>query len=211
MNLHQLPELYRVTARLSTRVAAEIYRAHGFETIATLPGGKHCVDETLDKTPACMGDEYWEKTSDANVALITGLNFWVLDVDGAVGKESLKWLGQQGVTWNTFRVLTPRGIHYYFERPTYQEIPTSVRIMPGIDVRGTDGIIMAPPSRIGLALASSYLSEDGYGIMAAPPALYNLVRLAGDDPHQTAGSPADYRGEEKKRGVVRDGAFQGNL
>lgn len=50
----------------------------------------------------------------------------------------------------TATVKTSKGHHYYFRYPSYLEpeevVPTKARFLPGVDVRGDGGMVVAPPS-----------------------------------------------------------------
>jgi hypothetical protein len=66
----------------------------------------------------------------------------VLDLDGEEGEASLNSLGHLPVTP---KVRTGRGHHLYFKHPgTFVGNP--VNTMPGLDVRGDGGYVVAPPS-----------------------------------------------------------------
>ena len=66
----------------------------------------------------------------------------VLDIDGDVGMENLTRLG---TIPSTPTVKTSRGHHYYFKRPEFRIVNKSA-LLPGIDIRGDGGMIVAPPS-----------------------------------------------------------------
>jgi len=66
----------------------------------------------------------------------------VLDVDGEEGKASLSQLGELP---KTPCVRTSKGHHYYFRHPGGR-IGNSVGLLPGLDIRGDGGYVIAPPS-----------------------------------------------------------------
>src|SRR5262245_32200618 len=79
-----------------------------------------------------------------NVGIVTGRisGIVVLDVDGEEGEASLSTLGALPITP---RVVTGRGRHLYFKHPgTFVGNP--VNRLPGLDVRGDGGYVVAPPS-----------------------------------------------------------------
>ena len=92
---------------------------------------------------------WWTRRPLAHVAIATGAEsgLVVIDLDRKPGKDgvaSLKALGKVPAT------LTARtgsgGLHLYFRHPGGC-VPNSVgKLGPGIDVRGDDGYVIAPPS-----------------------------------------------------------------
>jgi hypothetical protein len=96
-------------------------------------------EATTDQTKIL---EWWLDTPDANIGLLTGVEFDVLDVDGPAGRDSMAELvpGYQhpGPVGST-----GKGWHLLF-------LPTgarnAARKMPGLDFRGQSGYIVAPPS-----------------------------------------------------------------
>jgi hypothetical protein len=100
---------------------------------------------TLDKW---FGDTF----KGHNVAVATGQGLMVLDVDtknGRGGQESLDLLDAMGLP-PSYRVKTPSGgVHIYLKAD--EPISNSVDALegfPGIDVRGENGYVAAPPSLI---------------------------------------------------------------
>lgn len=93
--------------------------------------------------------EWFKKWPCANVGIVTGSvsGIAIIDLDGPEGlKEALRL----GLTSSTIS-LTGNGKHLWYKYPEQSLNPTllvqnSVRIYPGIDVRGDGGYIVAPPS-----------------------------------------------------------------
>lgn len=115
------------------------------------------TDATTD--PAQI-DAWWGKWPAANIGLVTGHAYDVIDVDGLPGVESFAQLRHatcppgccdvatcegDGVTVPaTYGVaVTPRGRHLYLAA-TGNGNTTSV--LPGVDYRGVGGYVVAPPS-----------------------------------------------------------------
>jgi putative DNA primase/helicase len=93
----------------------------------------------------------WGRQGPFNVAIATGsgAGFFVVDLDPKIGigvDDCLAALESQvGKLPPTYTVHTPSGgIHLYFS--SKQRIRCFVAILPGVDVRGDGGYVVAPPS-----------------------------------------------------------------
>lgn len=69
---------------------------------------------------------------------------FVLDVDGAEGAASLADLPRLP---ETVEATTGRGHHIYLRMPDVDVRNSAGKVGPGLDVRGTGGYVIAPPSR----------------------------------------------------------------
>lgn len=99
---------------------------------------------------------WWTRHPDSNIGLPTGLAFDVIDIDIPDGPQSLAYILNSTVDKATGRGLLPDahgvvatasgGAHYY-------TLPkgggNKAAIMPGIDIRGAGGYVVAPPSTLG--------------------------------------------------------------
>jgi hypothetical protein len=83
---------------------------------------------------------WWRAWPDANIGIATGGALVVLDVDGVSGRDSLR--GR--ILLPTPTVATGNGWHAYYR--TAAPLPSRVALLPGVDVRGTGGYVVAPPS-----------------------------------------------------------------
>jgi hypothetical protein len=116
---------------------------------AKIPATAHgCKEATGDPRQICA---WWQRHADANLAIATGpaSGIVVLDVDPPHhGDESLQALeARYGSLPETPQVLTGYGFQFYFRQPVRIEIPcSSGALAAGIDVRGTGGYVLAPPS-----------------------------------------------------------------
>jgi putative DNA primase/helicase len=92
---------------------------------------------------------WWNRWPDANIGIATGRwsNIFVLDVDGDVGKTSLKELkAKHGRLPKTVTVRTGKGRHLYF-RCGDARVGNSVgHLGKSIDVRGDGGYVVAAGS-----------------------------------------------------------------
>lgn len=99
-------------------------------------------------------EEWWEDWPDANIGILTGAasGIFVLDVDVKPDKDGEASLAalekEQGPLPPTVMAHTgSRGRHLFFKYPQRGEIGNSVsRIGPGLDIRGDNGYVVAPPS-----------------------------------------------------------------
>lgn len=96
---------------------------------------------------------WWEKWPNANIGLATGIrnNLLVIDLDvdedkGINGYETLKdWQKDHGSLPDTWISITGRGgYHWIFK--TNEHFGNRVGLLEGIDIRGDNGYIVAPPS-----------------------------------------------------------------
>ena len=93
--------------------------------------------------------------SSYNIGIATGSvsNCFVLDIDGEQGCETLvQIIAQHDALPSTPTVKTGKGQHYYFRYPAGYEVRNLAgrsvhgEFLPGIDVRGDGGYVVAPPS-----------------------------------------------------------------
>jgi hypothetical protein len=102
--------------------------------------------------------EAWKRHPAANIGVATGSasGFWVLDVDGHLGMESLgRLIRAFGSIPRTFVVRTGKGLHYYFALPSGVVVrnragticlPGSSTPLSGLDDRGEGGYVVGPGS-----------------------------------------------------------------
>lgn len=122
-------------------------RSHGKEPLTK----NGCKDATKDLT---MIKTWWERYPDANIGIATGqisngLIVIDLDVDeekGVNGVDSLdEWESENGCFPQSWQTITGRGgNHLLFT--TDRRVKNKVGCLPGVDVRGDGGYIVAPPS-----------------------------------------------------------------
>lgn len=131
--------------------AAVYYRSLGLAPIPLQPRSKAPLESNWERFSAELPSEetvagWWARRPHANIGLVTGRasNIFVLDVDGLAGKQSLEGRPIP---------LTPRsrtgsgGEHIFFRYPAQvDEIPNRVGFLPGLDIRGGRGQVVAPPS-----------------------------------------------------------------
>jgi hypothetical protein len=103
------------------------------------------------------------------IGLCTGHAFFVVDVDGEDGKRSLiRALGEDEMP-QTPTAKTRNGMHFYFALPRC-EVKNRTGLLPGIDIRGTGGYVVAPPSPHPDGGSYSWLIDYRSAPLAVPPA-----------------------------------------
>ena len=123
---------------------------------------------------------WWNKWPDANIGIATGARsaIFVLDVDGAVGKASLKVLqADHEQLPKTVSVETGKGRHLYFRDGT--RVGNSVgRLGEGIDVRGDGGYVVGAGSIHVSGSTYTFVDErapDEIEVALAPQWLLDLI------------------------------------
>ena len=124
---------------------------------------------------------WWNKWPDANIGIATGARsgIFVLDVDGAVGKASLKVLqAEHEQLPKTVTVETGKGRHLYF-RCDGARVGNSVgKLGEGIDVRGDGGYVVGAGSIHVSGSTYTFVDERGpdeIEVAQAPQWLLDLV------------------------------------
>ena len=101
-----------------------------------IPHQHKCADRSVVQ-------HWWTKRPQLNIGVVTGAvsNLVVLDVDGEKGRASAKGLHLPP----TPTTKTGKGFHYYYHHPGFA-VSNAVELLPGIDLRGDGGYVVAPPS-----------------------------------------------------------------
>lgn len=101
-------------------------------------------------TDQSLISRWWHQTPQANVGIATGKKsgIFVLDVDPEKGgRESYEDLvlkyGRFPDTWQ--QITGSKGFHLFFRYPAFP-VHNAAGILPGIDIRGDGGQVVAPPS-----------------------------------------------------------------
>ena len=164
--------------------AAERYFMAGFKIVDLHPSTKMACGHDKNGIAIEARPTMWQCDATLNLGLKTGEDFWVLDVDGDVGQKALTWLewaiGSRGLERAHHVVQTGKGIHIYFAKEPELYIPTCTRLMPGIDVLGQDGMVVAPPSIHENGKSYRFVEPTDYryaGALPAPEKLVQLVQL----------------------------------
>jgi hypothetical protein len=164
--------------------AALELNAKGWAIFPCQPRGKTpatargCLDAVAND-PARI-NTWWGIFPDLNIGVATGAvsGFFVLDIDGDNGEASLRKLEEErGKLTATIEAITGKGRHCYFRMGKHGDVRNSAgQIAPGLDIRGSGGYVLAPPSvhPNGRAYAWSVDSADEFA--DAPEWLHDLIR-----------------------------------
>jgi len=135
--------------------------------------------------------QWWDQWPDANVGLVCGLSFFVLDVDGDEGRASLADLeAKHGQLPVTVTVETPgkkgkgKGIHIYLKAPDGVGVrQRKLSAYPGLETRANKngeagepgGYVLTPPSYHPDGGQYEWLDEIGTTIAVAPQWLIDII------------------------------------
>lgn len=146
---------------------------------------------------------WWEAEPEANVGLVTGIHFDVLDVDGPDALERLQTAGSPGDPDIEGPVVaTPRGWHVYVSC-TGRGNTVNLGGLAGVDWRGRGGYVVAPPSVKADGTSWSWVTGTPLDvgpdtpIVAAPDwvlALFDRKPGFGPTPEGARGTPARHGG-----------------
>jgi hypothetical protein len=159
-------DLLAALGELGCGRAAEAYAALGYPVVpihtvrpgggCTCPAGPSCSQAgkhprlaawpRLASADPGMVRGWWRRWPDANVGLATGRRFDVLDLDGAEGAEALRAVIQRDPLDHPGPVARSGagGWHLLYAPTGYGN---RVKLLAGVDWRGQDGLVVAPPSR----------------------------------------------------------------
>ena len=138
----------------SNRDAALKYALAGFRVLPLIANGKtpngrfapHGVKDATTNPQTIM--DWWNAAPDGNIGIATGNGIVVLDIDVKNGKDGRLAIANKDLT-GAFHVVTPSGgHHYYFKTASPFRNGANVYGMTGVDVRGDNGYVVAPPSQI---------------------------------------------------------------
>lgn len=147
-----------------------------FPVSGKVPRTEHGLkDASTDEAQICG---WWTAWPDAGIGGAVGetCGLWVLDVDGPEGLASLRQLEREhGALPPTRTVRTGGGgLHLWFRMPASgRPVGNRARVKPGIDVRGTGGYVVLPPSPH--PSGQPYRLEDDTAPAEAPLWLIDLV------------------------------------
>ena len=167
------------------------------------PATAHGVkDATID--PGAI-ERWWRQEPNFNIGVATGAvsGIMVVDVDDIDAEAELKKLeDQNGALPATVETVTARGRHLFFKWPERDVRNSAGKIAPGVDVRGTGGYIVAPPSLHPSGKRYCWSVDSADTIATAPEWLLDKIT-----------SPAEVTGPATAPtawcDLIRDGAAKG--
>lgn len=178
-----------------TLTAALEYARHGLRVLPIKPGEKRppmpAWQDAATTNPDRINSWWGGLYAGHGVGIATGQGVFVLDVDisdGKAGDETLRALEDSyGPLTDTVRVITGSGgAHIYYRYPEGTEIRNDAgrKLGPGLDIRGTGGQVVAPPT-LHPTSGQRYAWEDGCGldeieIAEAPEWLLGLLTAQPD-------------------------------
>lgn len=131
--------------------AALEYASSGIPVFPVVPRAKNPIPGNGFYAATTDEDQvgaWWISYPDANIGIPTGAKsgFWVLDVDGPAGVQSLSHLEKQYGKLPATRVYRTGSGGYHYLWAHAPGVRNGVKFVPGLDVRGEGGYIVAPPS-----------------------------------------------------------------
>ena len=158
-------DLLAALRELGCAQAASVYAALGYSVVpmhTAQPGGRcscpdpGCADpgkhprlrgwQRLAAADPVVVGQWWRRWPQANLALMTGRRFDVLDLDGEQGEEALHAVLSIAPAEHPGPVARTGGSGWHL---LYAPIGLGNRVglLAGVDWRGRDGLIVAPPSQ----------------------------------------------------------------
>jgi hypothetical protein len=188
-------DLLGALGELARGRAAEAYAALGYRVVpmhavrgdggCTCQHGTRCADpgkhpclkdwpHAASTTPADVR-RWWQRWPLANVGLVTGTRFDVLDLDGPAGVEALRAAFiQRGPAEHPGPVArTGGGGWHLLYAPT--GLGNRVGLLPGVDWRGRGGVVVAPPSRHASGRAYRWVRPLAIELPSVPDELRRLL------------------------------------
>jgi hypothetical protein len=122
---------------------------------------------------------WWGADPHFNIGLATGTpsGVFAIDIDGIDAEGELHKLeAENGLLPPTVASITGRGRHVLFQMPSGVKIANSAgQVAPGIDVRGTGGYIVAPPSVHPSGRPYAWSVDSGTAFAPAPAWLIHKI------------------------------------
>lgn len=185
-----------VCAVLGLGAAAQRYAGMGYAVLPLAAGGKkpHPMLAGTDGVHQATLDtqqlsRWWKQDPAANIGVATGMRSGLAVVDVDVkhedGRSSLgQFLTGHGLPMPyDVAVLTPSGGWHIWLQAT-RVVPTRLGILPGVDLKGEGGYVVAPPSMLITAIRPGTAEHPGSG--GEVPIPYELVQGC---PHDTPAVP----------------------
>jgi len=190
------------------------------ENIAKHPRTKNGFKDA--STDGGQVSKWWAKYSDANIGLVTGTEsgMFVLDIDVKDGgiyslndiEENYQDLMQdefESVQSTLAAISGSGGLHYYFKYILDSGVKSSAgRLGSGLDIRGDNGYIVAPPSNHPCGNPYQWFGSDTPILNAPSWLVYELLKAEQGQAHEYQ---AKRRAVIKIEGKVHEGQRQKEL
>ncbi len=148
------------------------------------------VDETIVR-------RFWGEQGVYNIGVATGpgSGVWVLDIDGWRERTLSRLEAEHGAMPPTVEAISGAGRHLYFRWPDGAEIRNSQdRVdIPGLDVRGDGGYVLAPPSVHPSGRAYCWSVDSASAFADAPRWLIDLAAKDRGGRAMNAATPGNWR------------------
>lgn len=156
---------------------------HVFPVSGKVPATEHGLHDA--STDEELAELWWANHPERGIGLATGKvsGVWVLDLDGEEGREAFVGIQErEGQIDRTLAAKTGNGVHLYFRMPagTADVRNSASKVGPHIDVRGSGGYVVAPPSPHPSGKTYAWVkgrSPDDVSPAAAPRWLLELVLM----------------------------------
>jgi hypothetical protein len=146
--------------------------------MAKTPACPHgCHDATRD---AGQIREWWRVEPNYNIGIATGRpsGIFVVDIDGPDAEITLRKLEQaSGALPASVEAITGKGRHIYFKMPDADVRNSVGAIGPGLDIRGSGGFVIAPPSVHPSGRKYCWSVDSASAVVAAPDWLIERVSI----------------------------------
>jgi len=140
---------------------------------------------------------WWRQQPHYNIGVATGSvsRIFVLDIDGIDAEAELKKLEtKHGALPATVEAITGKGRHLYFRMPDCALRNSAGKLARGIDVRGTGGYVLVPPSLHPSGRRYAWSVDSANAFAAAPEWLIaKIAEPANGRAASAAVSPAAWR------------------
>ena len=153
-------------------------------------------------TPATaeQGASWWSRRGweGSNIAVVTGRvsGLVVIDIDPRHGGDESVRANPEQFRGCAHQALTGGGgTHYYYTHPLDADISNAVNLLPGVDVRGDGGYVIAPPSSHASGQHYEWEASTDWGLSLEPLSIELLGRIRnyerpfGEDKHATRSLP----------------------
>lgn len=129
------------------------YASQGYAVFPLKPNGKEPLTEHGFKDGTTDPEairQWWTSWPEANVGIVTGRQsgIVVLDIDRKHGVDGVESVSKLDLP-RTLTIRTPSGgFHLFFKAPPSAIVPRKIGVMPGLDILGEGGYVVAAGSHI---------------------------------------------------------------